>query len=427
LSNGAKEKRIMKYRAIAAIVLLLLPLVPLAIANQPPWNVELRIRPGATKYWGPCVVSTEFPIDVYLWNDKTLTGTGVYALDFKVSWDNTAGISLVSFVNHIPWPAGKYFLIVNETYTIGALDYYHLAITAVGNSTIDPGLELGALGVFNASIVTLNFHIDEEPCYPYNFHADFTILDYVASGGCGIPVENWEIDNGTYDLYSSQPNVDPLVPSNDPGYVDDHTFMEDSIGDTHTIIVAFSNITAAYGFEFTLTWDPLWYNASIQHVTLMAAFAPPYEYVTMQMDPEAGTLYVKLLRPCEKPTIHCKGYTPVVEVTFVTTNEPMVGIVPSAANTTFVITEATLYVKECQVPYYMYPGDLLYSGDVIQMFVPKSRADITIDGVVDIEDLAALAAKYGNAHAWSDLASPVAPAPVDIFDLVYVAKRYGDP
>jgi len=415
----------MKYKALVTIVLLLLPLVPLAIANQPPWNVELRIRPGATKYWGPCVVSSKFPIDVYLWNDKSLTGVGVYAFDFKVSWQNNVGFSLTDAEVHIPWATGKYFLIANETGTTGALDWYHVAVTAVGNSTLDPSLELGATGIFNASVLTLNFHIDEEPCWPYEKHADFTIYDYVASTGCGQAITKWEIDKGTYDLYSSQPNVDPLVLSNDPGYVNASAFKEDSIGETHTIIVAFSNITAAYGFEFTLTWDPDWYSTDIQHVTLMPAFAPPYEYVTMQMDPDAGTLYVKLLRPCEKPTIHAKGHTPVVKVTFVTTNEPMVGIVPVATDTYFEITEATLYVKCDTVGTYEYPGDLLYSGDVVQMFVPKSRADITIDGAVDIEDLALLAEDYGLASPYANLAAP--GGLVDIFDLVYVAKRYGDP
>jgi hypothetical protein len=415
----------MKYAAIATIVLLLLPVVPLALANQPPWNVELRVRPGAVKYYGPCVVSTNFPIDIYLWNDKSLTGTGVYAYDFKVSWQNTAGISLVNFVNHIPWPSGKYFLIINETYTVGGLDYYHVAVTAVGNSTLDPSLELGNTGLFNASLVTLTFHIDDEPCWPDNVHADFTILDYVASGGCGVPVANWEIDNGTYDLYSSQPNIDPLVKANDPGYVTDHIFKEDSIGETHTIVIALSNITKAYGFAFTLTWDSDWYDTDIQHVTVLPAFAPPYELLTTSMG--SNSLTVELLRPCEKPTIHAAGYTPVVEVSFVTTNDPMVGIVPYAVNTTFSITTATLFVKCPTVTTYTFQTGLLYSGDVIQMFVPKSRADITIDGVVDIEDLAALAAVYGQASPWSDLASPVSPAVVDIFDLVYVAKRYGDP
>ena len=422
----------MKYTAIATIVLLLLPIVslgPLAVANQPPWNVELRVRPTWSNFTGPCVVSTAFPIDVYLWNDKSLTGVGVYAFDFKVSWLNTQGISLKSFANHIPWASGKFFLIVNETGTAGALSWYHLAVTAVGNSTLDPSLELGATGLFNASLVTLTFHIDSEPCWPGTRFTDFTIYEYVASTGCGQAIINWEIDNGHYYLVSKQPNIDPLVKAGDPGFVNASAFKEDSIGETHTIVIALSDITHAYGFWFVLTWDPLWYDTDIQHVTILPAFAPPYELLTMNMDPKAGTLEIQLMRPCEKPIIHAAGYTPVVEVTFVTTNTPMVGEIPVAVNTYFKITAAALYVKECQFPYYEYPtgtqGALKYSGDVIQMFVPKSRADITIDGAVDIEDLALLAEDYGLASPYANLAAP--GGLVDIFDLVYVAKRYGDP
>jgi hypothetical protein len=145
----------------------------------------------------------------------------------------------------------------------------------------------------------------------------------------------------------------------------------------------------------------------------------------MVMDPVLGTLTVTLIRPCEKPTIHAAGYTPVVEVTFVTTNTPMVGQIPVATNTTFTITNAVLFVKCGQVTEYVPPA-LKVSGPVIQAFIPKSRADITIDGVVDIEDLAALAEEYGNVHPWAGLAG-VDLVTVDIFDLVYVAKRYGDP
>jgi hypothetical protein len=153
----------------------------------------------------------------------------------------------------------------------------------------------------------------------------------------------------------------------------------------------------------------------------------------MVMNEQAGTLYVKLVKPCEKPGVHAAGFTPVVSVSFVTTNLPEIELVPIADNTTFALTGAKLYAKcvEGTRTYDQGLGNgwntLLYSGDIIQMFVPKSEADITIDGVVDIEDLAALAGEYGKVHAWSGLAAPVAPAPVDIFDLVYVAKRYGDP
>jgi len=331
----------MKYGAIAAIVLLLLPLIPLAVANQPNWNVELRIRPGATTYYGPCVVSTNFPIDVYLFNDKSLSLVGVYAYDFKVSWQNTAGISLVNFANHIPWPTGKYFLIINETYTVGALDYYHVALTAVGNSTIDPSLELGATGVFNASIVTLTFHLDEEPFWPDTFHADFTILDYVASTGCGGNIANWEIDNGTYDLISSKPEIDPEA-TEAPPFPDNIT--ECVVDSTFSVYIHLKNIVGAYGFGFTLTFDPAWKQTDIQHITILPAFAPPYELLKESVDNSTGVITIELIRPCEKPTIHGVDFA-VVKIDFVETATPEIGVVPYPYTTDIALTDAWVNIK----------------------------------------------------------------------------------
>lgn len=402
----------MRHKTIVlALAFLLLPIVPIAVANQPNWNVELRIRPGETVFHGPCVVSTNFPIDVYLWNDKSKTGTGVYAFDFKVSWQNTAGISLVNFVNHIPWAAGKYFLVINETYTVGTLDYYHIAITAVGNSTLDPSLELGATGVFNASVVTLNFHIDSEPCWPLNSHADFTILDYVASGGCGIPVANWEIDNGTYDLYSSQPDIH-LVPDN---------FTAKHICNTFTVEVHLSDITGAYAFGFYLAWNPDFLETDVQKVTICPAFAPPYEWLSL--DVQDDHLCVEVWKPCEKPTLHTKDVC-VVQVEFHAIS-PQAGQIPSDFDTAIHIEYAFVVSKCPDYRYYDTFGDLLYPGGDLEYFWRPLRADLNMDGIVDIEDLAALAVQYGNAHPWGLLSDTGNTAIVDVYDFVYVAKRYG--
>lgn len=445
----------MNYKALALSFLLLLPLfaIPISLANQPPpqaWNVEYSIKPIHTKFWGPCTVSTVFPVDVFLWNDKSLTGVGVYAYDFYVYWHNNVGISLNSLVYHIPWPSGKFFVVKNETGTYipdATYSFYHLAVTAVGNSTIDPSLELGALGLFNASLVTLSFHIDKEPCWPDQFTTgiyignelganigpEFTTPPGSPSGdvalyphsstGCTATINNTELINGDYTLLSSQPNIDPLVSGDDPGRVSDYIFKEDSIGETHTIVVALSNVTNAYGFMFHLTWDADWYDTDIQHVTILPAFAPPYE--TLQMTVTPGELFIRLVKPSEKPTICAKGYLPVVTITLVTTNEPMVGEIPVAFNTTFQITYAELDVKCPDLRVYTPTTGLLISGPIIQMFVPKSSADLNIDGVVDVADLAAIAKLYGQASPWAALVAP--PGNVDIFDIVFVAKRYLDP
>jgi len=291
----------------------------------------------------------------------------------------------------------------------------------------------------------LTFHIDDEPCWPDWYQFGFYIgnengyygdLDWnappfllepnapILSTGCGQRIDRLEIANGRFFLFSKQPDIDPLFNGG-------HYFAEDAIGESYTITVALSNIAKAYGFFFVLHWNPAWYSTDIQHVTILPAFAPPYELLTMDMNEVSGYLAINLQRPCEKPTIHAAGYTPVVEVTFVTTNTPMLGQIPVATNTTFWLTDSMLFTKCGQgKTYYQGIDDgsttLFYSGDVIQAFIPKSRADITIDGVVDIEDLAALAEEYGNVHPWAALAGTDLVT-VDIFDLVYVAKRYGDP
>jgi len=424
----------MNYKAIAIIFLLALPLFALpAIANQPTFNVEFRIRPGATKFTGPCLVSTTFPIDVYLWNDKVLTGEGVYAYDFYVWWNNDQGFSLTNFVNHIPWTSGNYFLVVNETGTVALMDFYHLAVTAVGNSTINPSLELGNT-LFNASLVTLNFHIDQEPWYPSTFSSIFAIgndtgydatplvLDEhipLVSTGCTLQILNLEIDHGTYFIKVGQPNIDPYSTLAAP-YPANITYHANATAES--VYIHLTNITGAYGFAFTLTYDPLWKMTDIQHITILPAFAPPYE--TLQMTVTPGLITFMLMKPSEKPTI-CSKDIAVVKIDFVALVDEE-GEIPTAHTSLFTITSATVWVKNDQGGGWFSNQDLLLvSGPLKNVFVPKSIADLNFDGIVDVADLATVASKYGDASAYANLVSP--GVNVDIFDIVFVAKRFGDP
>ncbi len=77
-------------------------------------------------------------------------------------------------------------------------------------------------------------------------------------------------------------------------------------------------------------------------------------------------------------------------------------------------------------PVQSWPDYIYYSCDIINMWNPKP-ADITLDGHVNIDDLKALANKYHVAMDWGHLADPITPTGiVDIFDLVFVAKNFGD-
>jgi hypothetical protein len=72
-------------------------------------------------------------------------------------------------------------------------------------------------------------------------------------------------------------------------------------------------------------------------------------------------------------------------------------------------------------------GLLWYSGDLPNIFIKKSLADLTLDGKVDIADLAKVASKYGVQMDYANLVTPPPDGKVDIFDIVFVAKRQGDP
>jgi hypothetical protein len=447
----------MKYKALAiSFLLLMMPMFAItafkpAAAHNIPWNVDMYTTPDQN-FTGPCKVSTNFAIDVFMDNWKNLSGVGVYAYDFYVYWRNDVGISLVGFVNHIPWPTGKAFLIVNGTGTFAlnpVYDFYHVAVTAIGNSTLDPTLELGYLTEFKASLVTLTFHIDDEPFYPDTWSTYFLIGNKLGaqlppatdptyfpllSTGCTVQITNIELEVSQYNYKASQPNIDPEA-SMAPPFPANITV--NAIGKTETVYVVLTNITKAYGFYFELDFDPAWKQTDIQHVTILPAFPPPYEVLQETVDNNTGVIKIELMKPCEKPTV-CGAVVPVVKIDFVSTLTPEVGKIPFLHTGVFHIPAAAIAVKNDTGSYEYWmdnapwlPGiskgwpTLLYSGDLGNDFKYKSLADITLDGAVDIGDLSALAKVYGTSHHWGGLVG-ADPSVVDIYDFVFVAKHFGD-
>jgi hypothetical protein len=338
----------------------MIPLIPLAtlrigVAYNGPWNVDFTIRPDEYDFTGPCKVSTIFPVDVNLWNDFTLTEVGVYAYDFYVMWQNDSlsrtNLTLVGWTNHIPYPTGKYFLIINETGTIGGWNFFHEAVTAYGNGTADPTLELGQTAPFNASLVTLNFHIDDEPLYPDIWHADFLLNRQgflpvlLSDGSTPVEITNVEIENGEYNYFSSQPNIDPHAELAPP-YATSITV--NAIGETETVYIHLTNITKAYSFNFNLEYNPAWKQTDVQHITILPAFSPPYESLDMSVDNETGIVHVSLKKPSEKPGV-CGADVPIVKIDFVSTLTPEIGKVPYSTalfGETFRIVYANIDVKD---------------------------------------------------------------------------------
>lgn len=439
----------MKYKALL-LSLLVLSATLVIFAPKASATIEgpvIWVNPSESKFWAPCQISKTFEVQVKLWNKKDLTGVGIYAYDFSIAWFNstylmtcagvpiaTMGKSMISLVGvTITSPFEHYFIVANETIhhnLTPGYDEYHLAITALDAST--------PLEDVQVSLVTLTFHIDSEPCYPDTWTNIFNLYNVQMSNIKAEPITLIEIVDGTYTIGSSQPDAHlkpdgttlPINPETGLPYI-----MDYKVGDEYTFDVYLSNMTNVYGFEFWVSYNPLYLLASAQCVSFSALFPPPYTYLAIDVDPGQGTLHVKLLRPLPpvKPLISCAVDAKVA--TFcLTTTAPEFKYAPELLNekmnTTITLNWAYQYSRCCSTNIVYTPWDLTYTlrmlNTTIQYMWRPNLVDLNLDGVVDIADLSALAKVYGEDNTVTGWAA-LAPATniVDIYDFVMVAKKFG--
>jgi hypothetical protein len=402
-------KKNMKYEAL---MLSLLILGSLAFVALPRTHADiltsLLVVPRDTTIFGPCVKSKTFVINVLLWNMQ-FSGVDVYAFDFYIDW--FAGVSLVSAMYHSPW--ASFFELANGT--SGTMTY-HLALVAMPPST----------GLFNvnASVLTLTFHVDQDVCWPNTVKCVFHIHDVKMSsdGTTTTPIVNMEIDDGTYEQCSVQPNIDlTSTDANSTGWI-----IEKCNSHTFDVEVDLTNITDVYGFCFTLKWCPCELETDPQKVTFKAAFPPPYD--TSKVCVGSGYLTVTLTRPSEKPTV-CGALVPAVDVVF-HTNDTFdgPGVIPTARISSINITDASVYAKCPSNTEYDYGCNdfLLYGGPLSYYFKP-SRYDLNLDCVVDVQDMKMLVPYYGKTTCpggYGDIFNDGAHL-VDVYDFVAIAKHAG--
>jgi len=205
----------MKVKALLLTLTLLAGLVflmPISAAAGP--VATIWVSPHENEFWAPSQVSTEFTIEVKLWNKKDLTGYGIYCYDFTLKWlndtdaypDGSMAKSMISLVNVevvSPFPEGKYFIAVDHASEDGEeiwqngdyWDWYQLSLTALNGA--DP------LDDVHIVLVKLTFHIDNEPCWPDVWYTDFVFHEVKISSAYGEPVP-YQAEGGFYAIYSRE-------------------------------------------------------------------------------------------------------------------------------------------------------------------------------------------------------------------------------
>lgn len=379
----------MKFRTLALLVLLALPLIIVpGVTNASTVHPRIWVNPGETKFWAPCQVSNEFEIEIKLWNKEEITGEAIYAFDFKVTWD-PAVIDFVSAEVFPPWPEGEYFIVKDE---FDGVDTYHLAITAL--DTAPP------LTDHQLVLVKITFHVEDEPCYPDTLWSKIDIHHVKVSSPCGDPITTDVVDGEVWIL-SGQPYM----------WLDPPEFTYGCISTYQEVSVMIANLTKAKGFYVYISWNSSkLLEADIQCVHITDLFPPPYEYYWV----DVGDNYVEVevVMPCDKPPISCvEG--PIVTICFHTEFEDLEQALPEPALVTIDAYGEVFYCSDWHIV--PVTGAEYY-------WTPK-REDLDLSCHVDITDLSAIAAQYGKCHVWSELA-PSTTAPVDIYDIVVVAKKF---
>jgi hypothetical protein len=379
-----------------------------------------------------------------------------------------------SGVNY-PSPVGYFSHFENGTYW----DVLHLAITALDNST--------PLTDAQVVVLTLTFHIDCEPIWPKTYVEPFVLKNVTLSDmpdpitGVVVPLGAHEVDSGQLNIFSSEPDVHL-----GPGQYPDLWWCDYMADSPHTVEFWLSNMTNVYAFGFALVFNDSNKYPDIQSIKFCDAFPPPYEFISTVIlydTPIAGldTLVVEVRRPCEKPPVtHQPG--PAVTIDFYETFDMGIWywpsfrlggpyyVIPYKSNTTIYIDWAYTLSK-CGCGSGLLYDNTLYSGTYTTAYtngsipaIPPVRhtyalnwtaanstmfnyfrpciADLNLDGVVDIQDLQALAKIYGldttnmfiytyedGTFTWGNLDGRDGAGPfiVDIFDFVVIAKYFGKP
>jgi len=193
-----------------------------------------------------------------------------------------------------------------------------------------------------------------------------------------------------------------------------------------------------YGFGFNVTYNNTLLKADVQTIRICSAFPPPYENLRMLVVDNGdgtSTLVFQMSRPCEKPTVtHQAGPAVTFKLVSIADYDHEI---PLCANGTITLDCAYMLSKcgcagkgATRTYYYNTVGDqpLDVVDSSIEYYWRPSIGDLNLDGVVDIQDLQALAAVYEEdlgVGGWGSLDNT--NSVVDIFDFVVVAKYFGKP
>jgi hypothetical protein len=403
----------MKLFALAVSLLLVLSIAP-AFSYTPPepgYPTVNYIEPQELTFTGPCCDTQTFTADDIIYNIKDM-----WAWDVNITWD-TMYINITSWELHVPagWPVDGYMILFNELYKTGVEPNdmgLHFAVTGLaGKATNFTG---------TMSLVTMNFKVLYEPCWPETITTNITKDMGKFETGCGAPIKIDETHHGKINLVPSKPNIEVLF--SDKFDLTKKAAQGWKENQVITAYVWVSNVTKLHDIKLLVLWAEWPFKIDIQQVTINTeAFPMPWAKLEQSFGMHAGwkdfSFYIE--RPEDKPGL--KGTFWIIKMDFkVLCYTDQEGIPINNSSPIFLERGYPYtYLNMCN-KIYDDPTELDLS-DVKYYWTPI-QYDFSQDGHVGKEDILLLLKHYGfhGTTGW-DLNGDTY---VDIGDVVLVAKAY---
>jgi hypothetical protein len=403
-----------KLFALAVLLLLVLSFAPVFSYEPPPpgYPTVNSIEPQHLTFTGPCCDTQTFTVDDVIFNIKDM-----WAWDVKISWDTTY-INITSWQLHVPadWPVDGYMILFNELYDAGPPRLgLHFAVTGLA------GKAKNFTGTM--SLVTMNFKVLFEPCWPTTITTYITKDEGEFWTGCGAPIEiNQEFD-GEIKLIPSKPNIEVLF--SDKFDLTKKAAQGWKEKQVITAYVWISNATKLHDIHLAIAFDANLLDIDLQQITINTeAFPMPWKSLSQGWTTKDGLTVFQFTieRPYpEKPGL--KGTFWIIKMDFkvkcVTTDEG----IPVNASTLIkpLRWDGTFgsYLSMCNKDY---KSDCELDLSDAKYYWTPIPYDFSQDGHVGKEDILLLLKKYGTTGTtgWDLNGDKV----VDIGDVVLVAKAY---
>jgi hypothetical protein len=332
----------------------------------------------------------------------------IYAFDLTITFDKTL-LELESVTLNLAnfFAPNAYFLGVNNIDNVAGT--YHIVATVKGNFTGFSGTK---------AMFTMKFHVIYDPCFP-NVAGNWI---WFSSAALSNHLDNgiWPelgFNNAYYYIKTVQPILEVRNAADQTNMVVVHKNVPTTYFD---IEVYLHHGVKVHDFYVELKYDPVQIEA--MSVVIADYLKPPYTVYSWVINKGAGIVYVQVAQDSVVPLQNCSGL--LFTVRFKVVKMVYYTLGPHGLTSDIYIQTAWLSVK-CPNPFYQKLSDGNLGVIKTTYIYNPFPGDLDFDGCVTVLDLQLIVDNFYKVGPAGQNYDVTFNGFTDLYDLVFVAIRFG--